>query len=217
MNNFHIYRWLYTTVILYSTGSPSKSETPSFQFLLECILTLTASIPKESQYNPHFTAFLWQKFCPNLAAVLGFPSRVNLDKKITYKWVSTEIQLKNSVVLFNVLPIFPREAIHIIESENRGFYIQKNVTESNSRCIYLTAIELLRIAGFQASLRPMLEALFHRMLLLPPTQHRYEPLKYVREIFRNPERVVDMSVLIPNEKNQSAVFIGSDDMALFRL
>lgn len=60
-------------------------EPAAFQFYLECILTLTASIPKESQYNPHFTAFLWQKFCPHLAAVLGFPSRINLDKKITYK------------------------------------------------------------------------------------------------------------------------------------
>lgn len=106
--------------------------------------------------------------------------------------------------------------MHILESENRGFYIQKNVTDMNSRCIYLTAIELLRIAGFQASLRPMLEALFHRMLLLPPTQHRHEPMKYVKEIFRNPERVVDMSVIIPTEK-QLTVFVGSDDMALFRL
>lgn len=106
--------------------------------------------------------------------------------------------------------------MHIIESENRGFYIQKNATDTNSRCIYLTAIELLRIAGFQATLRPMLEALFHRMLLLPATQHRHEPMKYVKEIFRNPERVVDMSVIVPTEK-QANVYVGSDDMALFRL
>lgn len=107
--------------------------------------------------------------------------------------------------------------MNMLEGESRGFYIQKNISDSNSRCIYLTAIELLRIAGFQSSLRPMLEALFHRMLMLPPTQHRAEPMKYVKEIFRNPERVVDMAVILPLEKTQLSIFLGGDDMALFRL
>lgn len=63
----------------------------------------------------------------------------------------------------------------------------------------------------------MLEALFHRMLMLPSIQHRAEPMKYVKEIFRNPERVVDMSVILPNDKANPTVFNGGDDMALFRL
>lgn len=53
-----------------------------------------------------------------------------------------------------------------------------------AKCIYLTAVQLLRIAGAQGSLRPMLEALFHRMLLVPTPQNRIEPLKCVREIFK---------------------------------
>lgn len=105
----------------------------------------------------------------------------------------------------------------MLEGESRSFYIQKNIPDSNSRCIYLTAIELLRIAGFQSTLRPMLEALFHRMLMLPPTQDRAEPMKYVKEIFKNPERVIDLSVILPNEKANLSILIGGDDMALFRL
>lgn len=79
---------------------------------------------------------------------------------------------------------FNRDALHIIENETRGFFTGPGLEAPQARCIYLTAIQLLRIAGAQNSLRPMLEALFHRMLLLPLPQNRSEPLKCVKEIFR---------------------------------
>lgn len=71
-----------------------------------------------------------------------------------------------------------------MENEARGFFTGPGLQAPEARCIYLTAIQLLRIAGAQNSLRPMLEALFHRMLLLPPAQNRAEPLKCVKDIFR---------------------------------
>lgn len=77
-----------------------------------------------------------------------------------------------------------RDALHIIENETRGFFTNPGLEPPQARCIYLTAIQLLRIAGAQNSLRPMLEALFHRMLLLPLPQNRSEPLKCVKDIFR---------------------------------
>ena len=77
-----------------------------------------------------------------------------------------------------------RDALHIIENETRGFFTGPGLDPPQARCIYLTAIQLLRIAGAQNSLRPMLEALFHRMLLLPLPQNRSDPLKCVKEIFR---------------------------------
>lgn len=77
-----------------------------------------------------------------------------------------------------------RDALHIIENETRGFFTGPGLEAPQARCIYLTAIQLLRIAGAQNSLRTMLEALFHRMLLLPLPQNRSEPLKCVKEIFR---------------------------------
>lgn len=77
-----------------------------------------------------------------------------------------------------------RDALHIIENETRGFFTGPGLDPPQARCIYLTATQLLRIAGAQSSLRPMLEALFHRMLLLPLPQNRSDPLKCVKEIFR---------------------------------
>ncbi|XP_055681936.1 brefeldin A-inhibited guanine nucleotide-exchange protein 3 isoform X2 [Lutzomyia longipalpis] len=174
------------------SGSPKRTESNGTLFLTECILTLTISLPRDVQCNPHFTAFLWQKFCPTLAASLGSPGRVNLDKKFTY-----------------------RDALHIIESETRGFFTGPGLDGPQARCIYLTAIQLLRISGTQGSLRPMLEALFHRILLLPAPQNRTEPLRCVKEIFKSPERLVDLAVILYPDKSQGQSC--SDDMALFRL
>lgn len=84
----------------------------------------------------------------------------------------------------NLIIVCFRDALHIIENETRGFFTGPGLEPPQARCIYLTAIQLLRIAGAQNSLRPMLEALYHRMLLLPLPQNRSEPLKCVKEIFR---------------------------------
>lgn len=65
-------------------SSPKKNDTGGSLFLTECILSLASTLPRNVQTNPHFTAFLWQKFCPTLAGALGSPNRVNLDKKFTY-------------------------------------------------------------------------------------------------------------------------------------
>lgn len=91
----------------------------------------------------------------------------------------------------------------------------------------------------------MLEALFHRILLLPAPGNRTEPLRCVREIFREPARLVDLSVILYADRSHAASAAGpgsvassgggggggcnaiggaavattgaSDDMALFRL
>lgn len=67
----------------------------------------------------------------------------------------------------------------------------------------------------------MLEALFHRMLLLPSPVNRTEPLKIVREIFRSLERLIDLTVItIQTEKHTNSTgntTTCNDEMALFRL
>lgn len=171
-----------------TTATPKKQQ--STLFYIESILTLTSSLSSDVHSSPHFTAFLWKTFCPNLAASLGSPGRVNIDKKFSY-----------------------RDAINIIESENRGFFTRPGLEGPEAKCVYLTAIQLLRIAGAQGSLRPVLEALFHRMLLLPCPSNRAEPLRCVRDAFKSPQRLIDLAVILYYDKNQSC----SDDMELFRL
>ena len=80
-----VMQWLCSRLVEPNIGSPKKSATGGSLFLTECILTLATALPRNVQTNPHFTAFLWQKFCPTLAAALGSPGRVNLDKKFTYR------------------------------------------------------------------------------------------------------------------------------------
>ncbi|XP_037938605.1 brefeldin A-inhibited guanine nucleotide-exchange protein 3 [Teleopsis dalmanni] len=189
-----VMQWLCSRLVEPNVNnSPNKKiDNNCSLYLTECILTLTSALPRNVHANPHFTSFLWQKFCPTLAAALGSPGRVNLDKKFTYK-----------------------DALHIIENEARGFFTGPGLDGPQARCVYLTGIQLLRIAGAHGSLRPMLEALFHRMLLLPAPQNRTEPLKCVREIFKSPERLIDLAVILYVDKNTGQSC--SDEMALFRL
>ena len=51
-----------------------------------------------------------------------------------------------------------------------------------SRIIYNIATELLRLVGPVAAMRPVLESMFHRIILYPPPQQRTEALKALKEV-----------------------------------
>ncbi|KAL0623656.1 Brefeldin A-inhibited guanine nucleotide-exchange protein 3 [Plecturocebus cupreus] len=53
-----------------------------------------------------------------------------------------------------------------------------------ARTIYYMAAELVRLVGSVDSMKPVLQSLYHRVLLYPPPQHRVEAIKIMKEILK---------------------------------
>lgn len=57
-----------------------------------------------------------------------------------------------------------------------------------ARTIYYVAAELVRLVGPLDSMKPVLQSLYHRVLLYPPPQHRVEAIKVMKEVGRRGRR-----------------------------
>ncbi|KAJ8951561.1 hypothetical protein NQ318_020436 [Aromia moschata] len=86
------------------------------------------------------------------------------------------------------------------------------LTTSQTKIVYSIGIQVVRLVGRERALRPVLEALFHRMLLLPSPPKRLEPLRAARELLRSPGRLTDL-LLLSGPIHRHA----GDDMAIIRL
>ena len=109
-----------------------------------------------------FILFCRQLLCPALIQLLGSPL-TDLTKRP------------------KPLPPFPEE----INRGGRGtgnFSKALPVVGPIPRSIYNIATELLRLVGPLAAMRPVLESLFHRIILYPPAQQRAEALKALKEV-----------------------------------
>jgi brefeldin A-inhibited guanine nucleotide-exchange protein 3 len=73
------------------------------------------------------------------------------------------------------------------------------------------ANQVVRLVGSRASLRPVVEALYHRMLVYPAAAQRAEPLRSVRDLLPPPPALARL-VLLPRAPQRH-----SDDMAIIRL
>lgn len=85
--------------------------------------------------------------------------------------------------------------------------------QSVNLSIYSIANQLVRLVGSTSNLRPVLEALYHRMLLYPPISHRVEPLRSARELLQNPKRLCQLVLMKRTDHHERH----SDDMAIIRL
>nr|XP_022917000.1 brefeldin A-inhibited guanine nucleotide-exchange protein 3 [Onthophagus taurus] len=88
----------------------------------------------------------------------------------------------------------------------------QSLTNSQAKIVYSIGIQVVRLVGRERALRPVLEALFHRMLLLPNPIKRLEPLRAAKELLRSPARLADL-LLLSGPIHRHA----GDDMAIIRL
>ncbi|XP_052743496.1 brefeldin A-inhibited guanine nucleotide-exchange protein 3 [Bicyclus anynana] len=166
-------------------------QNPLALFFLDCLLTLMSSLSETVSGNSHFTTFLWQKFCPSLISFLGTP---RVDKNIKSR----------------------EHDGHLVDDSGRGsgaLVCAPSFNSKQAKAIYSIANQLVRLVGSTSNLRPVLEALYHRMLLYPPIQHRVEPLRSVRELLHNPKRLCQLVLMKKADHSERH----SDDMAIVRL
>ncbi|PVD28400.1 hypothetical protein C0Q70_10987 [Pomacea canaliculata] len=150
----------------------TQSSTPGkhvLLLLLEGVHAILNKVPTVIQHNALFQELVWKHLCPTLISLLGTPK---MEKSASAQRTA---QSK--------------------EEMGRGSGCSTsapNIMASAAKVIYSIASELVRLVGTVGSLRPVLESLFHRMLLYPPPQHRLDALRIVKEMLGNPERLLDL-------------------------
>lgn len=141
-------------------------------FFLQCLLSTVSSLKTEICKSQIFLEFIWQKLCPLLVALLGSP---RTDKNI----ISSQ-----------------RTTMQDHAELGRGsgcLATAPSCLSSEAKTVYGIASQLVRLVGSIGSLRPVLESLFHRMLLYPPPEHRIEAMKAMKELMKKPSNVLQFA------------------------
>uniref|UniRef100_A0A8C6X1Z0 ARFGEF family member 3 n=2 Tax=Elapinae TaxID=42168 RepID=A0A8C6X1Z0_NAJNA len=156
------------------------SENRQLQLLyLECILSMLNSFSSSMHRHKGFTDLIWKQLCPALIVILGNPLH---DKTITSAHSSTGHEADS-----------PSSGV---SDHGRGSGCSTTAPALSSpvaRTIYYIAAELVRLVGSVESMKPVLQSLYHRMLLYPPPQHRVEAIKIMKEILGSPRRLCDLA------------------------
>ncbi|XP_051775320.1 brefeldin A-inhibited guanine nucleotide-exchange protein 3 [Erpetoichthys calabaricus] len=156
------------------------NENQQLQLLyLECILSMLSSCPSNMYSHKGFTDLIWKQLCPALIVILGNPMN---DKTITsaHGVILQETESSSAGVL----------------DQGRGSGCSSSAPTligPVARTIYYMAAELVRLVGCVDSMKPVLQSLYHRILLYPPPQHRVEAIKIMKEILSSPRRLFDLA------------------------
>ncbi|KAI5611558.1 brefeldin A-inhibited guanine nucleotide-exchange protein 3 isoform X1, partial [Silurus asotus] len=171
-----------------------SSENQLLQLLyLECILAMLTSCPPTMHLNRNFTDLVWKQLCPVLVVITGNP--VN-DKTITSAHGAPSQELDAALGSG-------------VSDQGRGSGCSSCAPAMIGpviRTICYIAAELVRLVSCVESMKPVLQSLYHRILLYPPPQHRLEAIKIMKEILGSPQRLFDLAgpcVIEPETRKRS--------------
>nr|XP_015217903.1 PREDICTED: brefeldin A-inhibited guanine nucleotide-exchange protein 3 [Lepisosteus oculatus] len=156
------------------------NENQQLQLLyLECILSMLSSCPLSMHVHRGFTDLVWKQLCPALIVILGNPMN---DKTITsaHGGVTQETDPPSAGV----------------SDQGRGSGCSSSppaLIGPVARTIYYMGAELVRLVGCVESMKPVLQSLYHRILLYPPPQHRVEAIRIMKEILGSSQRLFDLA------------------------
>uniref|UniRef100_A0AAX7UTH2 SEC7 domain-containing protein n=1 Tax=Astatotilapia calliptera TaxID=8154 RepID=A0AAX7UTH2_ASTCA len=145
---------------------------------LECILSMLSSCPPTMHLFRGFTDLVWKQLCPSLVAIMGNP--VN-DKTIaSHHGYSAEVD----------------SSCGGLSDQGRGSGCSSSAPARIApvvRTVCYIAAELVRLVSCVESMKPVLQSLYHRILLYPPPQHRTEAIRIMKEILGSPQRLYDLA------------------------
>uniref|UniRef100_A0A672ZKH0 ARFGEF family member 3 n=1 Tax=Sphaeramia orbicularis TaxID=375764 RepID=A0A672ZKH0_9TELE len=146
---------------------------------LECILSMLSSCPPTMHLSRGFTDLVWKQLCPSLVAIMGNP--VN-DKTITsHHRIGLEVESTSGGG---------------VSDQGRGSGCSSSAPARIApvvRTVCYIAAELVRLVSCVESMKPVLQSLYHRILLYPPPQHRTEAIRIMKEILGSPQRLYDLA------------------------
>uniref|UniRef100_A0A674CKW5 ARFGEF family member 3 n=1 Tax=Salmo trutta TaxID=8032 RepID=A0A674CKW5_SALTR len=143
--------------------------------------------------NRGFTDLIWKQLCPSLVVIMGNP--VN-DKTITSGHGGG-------------CPVVLDPSLGEVSNQGRGSGCSSTTPTMIGpvlRTICYVAAELVRLVNCVESMKPVLQSLYHRILLYPPPQHRVEAIKIMKEILGSPQCLFDLAgpcVMEPESRKRS--------------
>ncbi|XP_078471542.1 LOW QUALITY PROTEIN: brefeldin A-inhibited guanine nucleotide-exchange protein 3 [Lampetra planeri] len=172
---------------------------------LECILALLSNFSSSMHIERSFTDLVWKQLCPTLVVLLGNPmqdrvvasSHNALQQSDATGAAEAFVGGGGSGFVGGVAVTGgPIPLAVTVSDQGRGSgccWTAPALLAPVVRTVCSLAAELVRLVGALESLRPVLQSLYHRMLLYPPPQHRIEALKVLRESLSSPQRLFELA------------------------
>lgn len=152
-------------------------------FYLKCIHFVLLTIPDAWKHMTNrLMEVIWKHLAPVLIHILNPTSMISLSNLNSTDSSMGSNHGEKSQTFFGR----GSEKLHLSSPVNRKHHTLNCLNYQERQYMYKISMELLRLFGLESSMRPILEALFYRIFLLPPLKQRLDSLVYIQEVFKNP-------------------------------